>query len=65
MSDNRTTIRATEEQKEWINDQDGTHWEVLERLIDAYEEEQRLTENRVRELAREEIRDTVVREAQS
>lgn len=65
MKDGDTTVRVTDEQKERINEMSGTQPEVIGRILSAYTEEQQLTENRVRELAREEIRESVVREAQT
>ena len=62
-----TTIEINDDQRQTLGDlkvaNSESNKDVLQRLIDDYNNPNELTENRVRELAREEIADRVVREA--
>lgn len=66
-NDDMTTIAITTDQRDALNDiadADESNYVVLQRLIDAYNPDaDALDEARVREIAREEVRDAVVREA--
>ncbi len=63
MGQDTTTIEITDAQRQRLDDLKLTASEsnkdVLQRLIDSYNQEADLTETRVREIAREEITDRV------
>lgn len=67
MTDDMTTIAITTDQRDALNDiadADESNYVVLQRLIDSYNSEgDAIDEAQVREIAREEVRDAVVREA--
>jgi predicted CopG family antitoxin len=62
-----TTIEIRDGQKAALDDlkvaDSESYKDVLQRLIEDYSDSRGLTEDRVRELAREEVRDAVVFEA--
>ena len=64
---NTTTIEITADQKAALDDRKRAESEsyksVLQRLIDGHSQESKLSETRVRELAREEINDLVTMRA--
>ena len=64
MTAETTTIEITTEQKAELNRMGfGSYKAALQELIETHKDTSGLTESRVRELAREEIRDGVVYEA--
>jgi len=62
-----TTIEKRKDQQEWLNQYKGSYKSMLDELIENYESaiggQESVDKGRVKELAREVVRDEVVREA--